>query len=203
MTQNHWPTQALLVAFTLLLPGLTYARDAATSPPATHGPARAKAMPPVVLPGKGVGPFVLGMSQAAFLAMGTRHTPIDSSGWTRVATDEGSDLTTYQLRFEKEELQIIDFRISRSAVGLRIGSRVFHAGEPRLLAELQKALSCGKIEYAEGGNSIPCASPPGTGQTVLRQGMELDCSLWVTINAAPACTATAKQKEFLELRIAK
>lgn len=203
MTQNHRPTQALLVAFTLLLPGLTYAHDAATSPPATHGPARAKAMPPVVLPGKGVGPFVLGMSQAAFLAMGTRHTPIDSSGWTRVATDEGSDLTTYQLRFEKEELQIIDFRISRSAVGVRIGSRVFHAGEPRLLAELQKALSCGKIEYAEGGNSIPCASPPGTGQTVLRQGMELDCSLWVTINAAPACTPTAQQKEFLELRIAK
>lgn len=203
MTKNHWPTQALLFAFTSLLPGLTYARGVATSPPATPSPARAKAMPPVVLPGKGIGPFVLGMSQATFLAMGTRHTPIDSSGWIRVATDEGSDLTTYQLRFENEQLQIIDFRLSRSAVGLRIGSRVFHAGEPRLLAELQKALSCGKIEYAEGGNSIPCASPPGTGQTVLRQGMELDCSLWVTINAAPACTATAQQKEFLELRVAK
>lgn len=203
MTQNHWPMRALLVAFPLLLSGLTYARGVATSPPVTHGPGRGKAMPPVVLPGKGVGPFVLGMSQAAFLAMGTRHTPIDSSGWTRVATDEGSDWTTYQLRFENEQLQIIDFRISRSAVGVRIGSRVFHAGEPRLLAELQKALSCGKTEYGEGGNSIPCASPPGTGQTVLRQGMELDCSLWVTINAAPACTPTAKQKEFLELRVAK
>ena len=203
MTPKVLSFASLLFASALLLPGLTYASGAATSPPATHGPARAKAMPPVVLPGKGVGPFVLGMSQAAFLAMGTRHTPIDSSGWIRVATDEGSDLTTYQLRFEKEELQIIDFRISRSAVGLRIGSRVFHAGEPRLLAELQKALSCGKIEYAEGGNSIPCASPPGTGQTVLRQGMELDCSLWVTINAAPACTPTAQNKEFLELRVAK
>lgn len=158
---------------------------------------------PTLRPGVGIGPFTLGQTPADLERMGIRHTPIDASGWTSIAAEPGSDIVTYKLRFENGSLKIVDYRLSRSGLGLRIGNAVFKRDQPDLAKALHKAMSCDPIDYREGGSHTRCATPPVEGVTYLRGGIEYDCSAWVTIGPPRRCSDHEVQKEFVEVRVSR
>lgn len=158
--------------------------------------------PPELRPGKGIGPFYLGQSLAAIHAMSLRRTQPDQSGWIRVATELGSDETTYQLRFVKESLAIIDYKLSPGRVGLRVGAQVLRPDEPSADETLRRLMGCGPVEHLEGGSEARCATTGG-GKTSLRFGMESDCSPWVTTGPPRECTGADTPHPFTQVRVSK
>lgn len=157
---------------------------------------------PLLHPGKGIGPFQLGQRLEDLTRTGLRHTPLDAAGWTSVA-EPGSDAVVYQLRFVNGALAIIDYRVSRAAAGLQVGSALFPRDQPGLHKALHGALRCDPIEHMEGGSQAACPSPPGGGVTWLRGGTELDCSEWVSLAPRRPCTPKDTPKPFTAVRVSR
>lgn len=171
------------------------------SPPAAPRPDTAGA-PPLLQPGKGIGPFQLGQRVDALVRTGLRHTPLDASGWTSVA-EPGSDVVAYRLRFVNGALAIIDYSVSRTAAGLQVGGALLRRDQPALHKALHGALRCDPIEPLEGGSRAACPSPPGAGVTWLRGGTELACSPWVSLAPSRPCTDKDVAKESSEVRVSR
>lgn len=181
---------------------LSSALAAPAKPPAPSAPVSITDTP-TLRPGAGIGPFSLGQTPADLDRMGIRHTPLDESGWTSIAAEPGSDIVTYKLRFENGSLKIIDYRLSRSGLGLRVGKGVFKRDQPDLAKALHKAMSCEPTDHREGGSHTRCATPPVEGATYLRGGIEYDCSAWVSIGAKKPCANNEPAKEFVEVRVSR
>ena len=192
---------ALALSSAIAAPVKTPVRQEPKSPPPAANTSITET--PLLRPGRGIGPFTLGQTPAELERMGVRHTPLDEAGWTSIAAEAGSDIVTYKLRFESGRLTIIDYRLSRSGLGLRIGSAVFKRDQPELDKALHKAMSCDPTDHREGGSHTRCATPPVEGATYLRGGIEYDCSAWISIGPPKRCTDHEVAKQFVEVRVSR
>ncbi|WP_224367810.1 DsbA family protein [Hyalangium versicolor] len=148
---------------------------------------------PTLNPSKGIGPFFLGQTEAEVKRLGLR-TGRRNNDWLCVAGEAGSDLCTYELRMKKGGVTRIDYVLSRSALGLQIGSEVFRRDRPALLEDLRARMGCGATEFGEGGSETPCPSPSKNVGIHLSQSMESACSDWARLDPSITCTGSDEQR---------
>lgn len=137
--------------------------------------------PPVLVPGKSLGPFAIGQSYQAVSQLGFRMRNVDRGRpMVCVATNQSDDLCTYDLQFIDNRLRLIQYKVDVAAVGFKFAGR--RVPQSISFDALEKTPGCTPGEPAEGGTTSNCG--PGIGVSLGTGGR---CGDQVSISSKVHC----------------
>lgn len=122
-----------------------------------------KSGPPVVIPGRAIGPVSIGMTRQELARAGLELKPHPSGQLGDAVQIAGP----YQIVFQEDRVASVALTVKDSPAGISIDNRTF--ASTATLQQIASALpDCGEVEEREGGAVVTCSG----GTTLVKSGGE-------------------------------